>query len=193
MRKERNIDLFKAIRVLAAEAVKERDEDYLERYIMRWYSKTFFTPMAQVYEIPFEEILQAFFEEYYEKLDEEELDKEIQELVETDEERKTRLLELAAEELMAQQLIKASEIQNQSLAQTQLQDPKHKAPPKKPMKGTDKQGSMMPETATPLPPDIEMEFILEEDFNKLINGLSEFKDVLSKAKTDKAPKPPKKP
>ena len=189
MRKERNIDYFKALRVLAAQAVKDRDEVYVERFMMRWYSKTFFTPMSQVYKIPFDDVVQTFFEEYYEKLEEDELDKEILELIETDEERQERLRLEAADELAAQQLIKASEIQNQSLAQTQASDPKHVKPPQKPMAGTDRQGALLPETGVPLPPDIEMEFVLEEDFEKLINGLSEFKDVLAKAQADKKKKP----
>lgn len=197
---KRVISSFKAIQVLAAEAVKERDPEYLERYIMRWYSKTFFTPMSQVAEIPLQEIYQHFFEEYYENLqseDDEKFAKEIAELIETDEERQTRLKAEAAEELAAQQLIKASEVQNASIAG--IKDGEKPKGPKPKLKGTDNQGAMMPESIE-LPPDVDIQFALAEDFEKMINGLSSFHEVLAKTKAENDKKkkpepklPPKKP
>ncbi len=178
MKKDRKVDHFKAIRVLAAHAVKEQDQEYLERFIMRWYSKTFFTPYLEVQEIPLEDIYQHFFEEYYEGLDEEELVTEIAKLIETDEEHMERLKLEAAEELAAQQLIKASEMQNSSLPAIE------KGKPAPLPTGTDKLGAIMPESIQ-LPPDVEIEFALDKDFEKLINGLESFAEVMAKAKAEK--------
>jgi hypothetical protein len=85
-----DLDLFKAIRLCAFGAVKNKDSEYLLRYICRWYSREFSTPLAEVYDIPLEELLQHFFECRYEDMGDEELEAEAALLRETQAERLER-------------------------------------------------------------------------------------------------------
>jgi hypothetical protein len=63
------------------------DPDFFQRHVMRWYSKTFFTPLDQVEQLPLVDILRAFFEERYENMKEEDLEQERADLLKTDEDR----------------------------------------------------------------------------------------------------------
>lgn len=67
------IDYIRAIKLNAMKAVSDPDTDYYLRFIYRWYSKTFFTPLHEVEDLPLEDILTAYYEESYEKLEEKEL------------------------------------------------------------------------------------------------------------------------
>jgi len=86
------MDVYKAIQLkaLANVMLDESDVEYRIRYISRWYSKTFHTPLSEVADIPFVELLQAFFEEKYENESETELELLRNALIESDEERKAR-------------------------------------------------------------------------------------------------------
>ena len=89
------MDLHKAIRIRAYRAVTgPLTRDYMYRRIMRWYSKTFSTPLSQVEEFPVEDVLQVYYEETYEEMDEEQRQGELSLLLQTDED----LLEARAEE-----------------------------------------------------------------------------------------------
>lgn len=50
------------------------DADYEYRRVVRWYAKTFHTPIALVREIPFEELLQDYYESVYEDMEDAEPD-----------------------------------------------------------------------------------------------------------------------
>ncbi len=50
------------------------DAEYEYRRVVRWYAKTFHTPIAQVREIPFEELLQDYYESVYEDMEDAEPD-----------------------------------------------------------------------------------------------------------------------
>lgn len=86
----KDVDLLKALRINAFHAVKYRDSEYVLRFIKRWYSKTFSTPLEEVDDIPVEDLLTHFFEERYQDMDDEDLDHELMLLTETDAERKVR-------------------------------------------------------------------------------------------------------
>lgn len=90
MARDEDLDLLKAIRVLAFDAVKNKDSDYLLRHIFRWYSREFHTPLPEVEEMPLEEVLTHFFECRYEGMEDEDLEAEEKRLAETREERLQR-------------------------------------------------------------------------------------------------------
>ena len=82
------MDTYSAIRILALKAVMRPDAEYFVRKTIRWYSKTFSTPIADVEQIPFDTVLQAYFEERYGEMSRDELDAERRELLVTEEERR---------------------------------------------------------------------------------------------------------
>lgn len=61
------------------------DLEYQIRLITRWYSRTFYTPLTEVFKIPVEEILQAFYESRYEEMEPDDLESERQRLMLDDE------------------------------------------------------------------------------------------------------------
>lgn len=81
------MDLHKAIRIRAYRAVTgPLTRDYMYRRIMRWYSKTFATPLSAVEELPVEDVLQIYWEETYEEMDESQRAEELATLLQTEEE-----------------------------------------------------------------------------------------------------------
>lgn len=74
------INSLKATRLLAFRAVDKKEPEYVLRYIMRWYSREFFTPLHVVEELPIDDILTHFFECRYEGMDEHELEEEGEDL-----------------------------------------------------------------------------------------------------------------
>lgn len=60
---------LKALKDIALANVLTKDTEYFYRYTCRWFSKTFNTPLMEVYELPPDEVFMAFFEEGYEKLE----------------------------------------------------------------------------------------------------------------------------
>lgn len=92
------MDFFKAIKVKAFRDVlfsnsdkHPPNPDYNLRFIFRWYSKTFHTPLHEVDALPLEGVIRAFFEEKYEGMDEDDREEEIRALTESEEERGQRL------------------------------------------------------------------------------------------------------
>lgn len=79
--KDKELGVFDSIRLIAlrdALAPEEKKSiDYRLRYIMRWYSKTFHTPLHQVYDLPVEELLRVYFEEKYDAMEPSELFEEL--------------------------------------------------------------------------------------------------------------------
>lgn len=90
MARDPDLDLLKAIRLLAYDAVTRKGSEYILRFIFRWYSREFSVPLPQVDEIPLEDVLQAFFECRYEQMDEHEREDEESKLRETQPERLER-------------------------------------------------------------------------------------------------------
>jgi len=88
--RDEDLDLLKAIRLCAVHSVKKRDADYTLRFVFRWYSEKFHTPLHEVEEIPLEILMEHYFECHYESLSEHELEEEIERLAETHAERLAR-------------------------------------------------------------------------------------------------------
>lgn len=72
---------YKAINLQALYSVVRGDDEYLKRYISRWYSTTFHTPLHETEELPFEYVLQHYHEYVYENLKHEDLQTAIKEIL----------------------------------------------------------------------------------------------------------------
>ena len=84
------INSLKATRLLAYRAVTKRDPEYVFRHILRWYSRTFSTPLHEVEDLPIDEVMRHFFVVRFEDMDESELEEEELDLRLTDAEKKTK-------------------------------------------------------------------------------------------------------
>jgi hypothetical protein len=85
---------FKALKTIALANVLAGDgagDDYQERRVVRWYSRTFHTPVAAVEQIPLEDVLLAYYECGYEDMDPDEREKARVRLLESEEERRRRV------------------------------------------------------------------------------------------------------
>jgi hypothetical protein len=67
------MEFYEAVRLNALHAVHNKDDDYYLRFIFRWYSKTFHTPLHMVDDLPLIDVITAYYEEMYEKMDEDAL------------------------------------------------------------------------------------------------------------------------
>lgn len=106
------MDLIKALQLKALRNVMcdSSERDYHLRFIFRWYSKTFFTPLHEVHALPVVDVLTAYFEERFENLNEEELNQEKTRLTETNEERKEREAKEAEDRALEDEFVKQTEI-----------------------------------------------------------------------------------
>jgi hypothetical protein len=98
---------YEAIKVSAIDSVVNKDDDYVLRYVFRWYSKTFHTPLHQVADIPVVDVLTAYYEELYEKMEVEELKEERMKSSMTPEEWAERLRQEEMEELAFMEAIQS--------------------------------------------------------------------------------------
>jgi primosomal protein N' len=60
--------LYKSIQIKAIESVLDPDDTYSYRRICRWYSKTFHTPLHDVYSLDFEHVLSNYYESTFEEI-----------------------------------------------------------------------------------------------------------------------------
>lgn len=56
-------ELLRAIRLIALEEISEGTYEAFYRKTCRWYSKTFYTPLAQVMDMAEEELFRVYFED----------------------------------------------------------------------------------------------------------------------------------
>lgn len=82
------MDLFESIQQQAMLAVVSPDDDAWLRHALRYYSKTFATPLHLVEQLPIEDVLRAFFEDVFEQMDEEAREERIEWLLMSDAERR---------------------------------------------------------------------------------------------------------
>lgn len=173
------MDRLKAIRILAAKAVKDRDVEYFMRFAKRWYSREFHTPLPQVDQIPDEEVLEHFFEVRYENMDEEDFEDEVTRLCETPEETAAR--EAAEEQEKAKDEDWYQEVLREEQERLTREAKKAgKKPPLAPVRRDEEpivtppvpvMGSNLPTTFSEdspirdLPPDIKLEFAEEGELD----------------------------
>jgi len=168
---------IEALQLLALKSVLKPDEEYNLRYIFRWYSKTFSTPLHVVPSLDLDHILTAFLEERYEAMTPEEREQEKARLLESAEERWRRELEEDIDDMKEAELIRMSQEQN-------AKNIKNKQANSAPLSDKGAQVvqpeslglSTLPETehqrVTPekLPPNIKIEFVDDGEMEQLLNS-----------------------
>jgi hypothetical protein len=102
------MNTFDALNLIALKGATKPDAESNLRFVTRWYSKTFHTPLHVVAnDVPIEDIWLAFFEERYHGMPPEELQTYVSMALETPEERRARIdaeeNEAAADEAFARQ------------------------------------------------------------------------------------------
>ena len=63
MSKRPSIDYIRSLQLLALEAIEMQDSDSFYRKVCRWYSKTFYTPLTTVEDMPTDQVLLTYYEE----------------------------------------------------------------------------------------------------------------------------------
>lgn len=168
-----DLDSINNLKILALRSVIRPDEEYLCRKIIRWYSKTFHTPIIEVQKIPILDILQHYYEEQFEELEadpekKEEFHNIITELIETESQKADRLKKEAKENIDDEVFLKqvADKIREQESLNLLKQEGKV------PIRDTTNKISEMPEISMDfnnLNSDIEKEYkeVKDEGFGLL--------------------------
>lgn len=155
---------FDALNKIALAGAVKPDAESNLRFVMRWYSKTFSTPLHVVAdELPIEDIWLAFFEERYRGMTRAELQEYIDLALETPEERNQReaaeQMEAASEKAFAEMSANAKPVPIPVASPSDLLT----------------QVPSLPETTLPteqmqLEPDIDMKFVDPEEMERLLDG-----------------------
>jgi hypothetical protein len=181
MARDEDLDLLKAVRLCAFGAVKEKDSDYVLRFIFRWYSREFHKDLDEVELLPLERVLTHFFECRYENMTEEELEDEEEALAETRDERLAREAKAKLDdedddeffrETVAEAKVATAKLPKRNLDEP-VEDPDLDRPILLPM-----MGEKLPQTfqqvydkmdnkLKQVPPEIKMEFVSENELGDL--------------------------
>lgn len=163
------MNLFDSLNRIALARAFKPDAEANLRYVMRWYSKTFATPLHVVIEeIPVEDIWLAFFEERYAGMTRNELLEYVELALETPEERAARELaeenEEASERAFAEMSAKA--------AKTPIPIPVNVSPADLLTQVPSLPETTLPAVMEPLQEGIEMTFVdaSPEELDKLLDG-----------------------
>lgn len=163
------MNTYDALKLIALKGAIKPDAESNVRYVLRWYSKTFHTPLHEVYNLPLEDVWFAYFEERYSDMERADLEEEVAMALESPEARDER--EMAEEVEKAQDLTfaKLAEESNKNMANlpkaiSQVQDAIQA------MKSLQSDTpSVIAETAPIVEEDIQMEFIDEEEMEKIVS------------------------
>jgi hypothetical protein len=170
------MDVYQAIRIRALRSVLSPDSSYLIRKIIRWYSKTFHMPLAQVEDIPIEDLLQAYWEERYEGMSEDQLAAEREELLTSPEARYERILAEEAEEAEMFEMGKIVAAEEAAKKRAQVSKPsdqpltplQHQTPqPIRELPEADLPVTKLPKE---MPPGITMTFVDDATFEAELEG-----------------------
>ena len=174
---------YEAIKAKAMLAILKPDMDYHLRKIYRWYSKTFATPLNDCYDLPIEFILQEYFEEYFEGLEEEDREFAIEELLETEDQRKARVSHEDSDKAAENDLLEMSKKQNAAKLEDKVKKVQGVAKPgPKPITNKlpeqiERLGNTLKQVADKIkedmqtdPPDIDMKFEDDDSFERLLNA-----------------------
>jgi hypothetical protein len=151
------MEYFDAVRALALLSVIKEDRDYRLRTILRWYSKTFFTPLHIVEELPVEDVLRHYYETKYEELENEDLRVEIAEILETEEQKRARLRQ--EDEEKAENEIFVLQAEQTAKQKAQKKSLENLVAPLTPILGRERLPEAEIRHTEPPPPDIRVEFV----------------------------------
>lgn len=171
------MDRYRALRLRAMQAVEHPDSDDQLRSIFRWYSRTFHTPLHLVEELPVDDVLSAYYEESYEGMNDEERKRETAELLETPEQKKIRLRQKDEERAEAFEFARiAAEEERRKEDRKRLADLKPEGAKPLAVQKTPEASLPKPlKDLKELPPDIEMKFVDDAEFEKEIEGFGTMK------------------
>jgi hypothetical protein len=167
---------IEALQVLAFRDVVCKTPLYRIRAMQRWYSQTFSTPLYVVErDIPLPDVLQHYFEYQFETAEPEDLEETKKLMLETDEQRRVRLI---AEDAQAASNEEFHAFLEQEAAKAAAAPKKNPSAPLVPSPA--RPPGIIPETHLPdtlpkdLPPEIEMKFVSPEELEQ---KLEEFGQV----------------
>lgn len=169
------MSLAEDLQIIALREVLADTNEYRLRWLFRWYSKTFSTPLSSVKEIPLTDILQAFWETTYEAMEPEAIEDERQRLLETAEQRRDRILREDAERSEADRFAEEIEAQAkrapQKIEDLQVKEPqvvKTREKIKEIELPDPKKPPVMP---TELPENVSIKFMPTNFFDELADKL----------------------
>jgi hypothetical protein len=109
------MDIFEAVKAKALRCVLRPDVEYMIRHIFRWYSRTFSTPLQEVYDLPLEEVLLHYYEVVFEDLDDHERLEAIGPILETKEQREAERRAEDAKQVDDKEFAQFAQQMNQNL------------------------------------------------------------------------------
>jgi hypothetical protein len=154
------VDQYRAIRLQAMRAVLDPDEDAEIRKIHRFISERFHVPLDMVADLDQTEVLQAYYETVYSEMTDPERDRELADLLETEEEAKARIKARDIERLDAFEFARFS-----------AEDEKDRARRKKLSEVKKTEAPVLDPKDLKAEPDLTMRFVSAEDFEKELEGL----------------------
>ncbi len=165
--------ILESLQLTALLAVKAGDEGYQLRQILRFYSKTFNTPLHVVEALPLEDVLTAYFEEVFANLQQENLQEFevlVQDITANEAERKAaeeeRIRTEQEDELFLKQTEAQAKLENQKLESNKTNTlanqpmPEHFKIPETPFVGEI-------ERKFDLPEETDIQFITPDDLSLL--------------------------
>lgn len=174
------LDFGEAVQVAALQAVLRNkqskpnsvDSEYSLRRVFRWYSKTFFTPLHEVEDLPLSDVLQSYWEERFEDMEDAELDDEKVRLLEDAEALRLRQIEEDADDAdlwqMAREDTKVTSV-TKTLEKT-VQQPNDRSIARR---HKDKEQELVPGSSRVQEerlPDIKMQFVPEGELDLETDG-----------------------
>lgn len=156
------------------------DPGYFLRKVHRWYSRNLNTPLHLVYDLPTEDVLQAYYETLYEDMTDEEMETHIKDHAVSDEELERRKQKSQVLDSFDEELIREAQAQNAAHAVKTLEEALKPAQDafKKMLaqaRGPGKESSLVPTTpkskSKPLTDTdgFKMQFISDEELAELEN------------------------
>lgn len=155
------MDILEAVKARALLTVvkPETDNEYFARYVRRWYSRTFHTPLHDVEKLPMLDLFEHYYEVTFEEMEYEERMNAIGNLLMTEEEKRSVSLEEASDDVGARELLEQIAKENQIAPVEQVTPNSIKE-------------SNLPNVKTELPPNIELRFVPESDLD--LDGFGTF-------------------
>lgn len=146
------ISVYDAALYKAFLAVLRPDGDARYRSICRWYSKTFYTPLHEVYDLPPEEVLEAHYEEVLEEMPPEARDQKLAEILEDPDERERKKRHADADAAEEEEFLK--------MVRAKAAEQAAKMEAKKAEEAPARPAAKEAELPAPAPlPDIKMDFV----------------------------------
>jgi hypothetical protein len=147
---------YEALRLLALKARVKPDLTDLHRFVARWYSKEFHTPLHVVFTLPIDDLWRAYFEEQFAEMEQIDIEQEVAIALETPEQREKRLSEEGQENQAEDAFAALAEAANAASKAKTAADALVESVNK----------------TKDLPPDINVDFVSPDEMERIISGKS---------------------